>query len=81
MNQPRGRCITGRLLTEPRNFSFPDLNANDSVSSSDGDDNDNWQDIDDSWQDIDTGLDFPLNGLYFWLKFDFPGNNIDRRST
>ena len=74
MNQPRKHCITGRLLTEPRNFSFPDLNANDSVSSGDSDDNNNWQ-------DIDTGLDFPPNGLYFWLKFDFPGNNIDRRST
>ena len=53
MNQPRGRCLTGSLLTEPRNFSFPDLDADDDVID----------DYDDDWQDIDLGHDGPVDDM------------------
>ena len=53
MNQPRGRCLTGRLLTEPRNFSFPDLDADDDVAD----------DYNDDWQDIDLGHDRPVDDM------------------
>ena len=53
MNQPRGRCLTGRLLTEPHNFSFPDLDADDDVAD----------DYNDDWQDIDLGHDRPVDDM------------------
>ena len=41
MNQPRGHCITGRLLTNTRSFLFPDLSADSDVGG--GEDDDDWQ--------------------------------------
>ena len=41
MNQPRGHCITGRLLTNTRSFLFPDLGADSDVGG--GEDDDDWQ--------------------------------------
>ena len=49
MNQPRGHCVTGRLLTNPRSFLIPDLGADGDVDGS--------EDDDDDWQDIGPGFD------------------------
>ena len=59
MNQPRRCCITGRLLTEPRNFSSLDVNAD--VVDDDNDD----------WQDIDQGVDFPVDNMDIGPGSDF----------
>ena len=62
MNQPRGRCVAGRILTNPRSFSFPDLHAD---SDTGGDDNDDWE-------DIDAGLDLPVNDMDIDLGLEAP---------